>query len=194
MFSPSAAIRNKNGDNGSPCLNPLSILKSFVAEPLTRTDMGAVIMQASPAVPKITFHARKQVAEELERQVANLKAQEQHTIDELKRMKQDHDATMAKLEKEMAELKKEFVLAKWSAVEEFKSSDEFHEVVKWATSRFYGKGFDLCKLQIRRLHPDLNIQDLQIDVDLGKEEEGDEEEKGEKEEEKAEIDDNPPPK
>ena len=63
--------------------------------------------------------------------------------------------------------------------------------MKKVASKYFGKGFDLCKKQIGRLHPELDIQDLQINTDLVKEEE---ENKGEEEMgEDGELDDNPPP-
>src|SRR4051812_11277682 len=37
-LKPFAAIRNKNGDNGSPCLNPRRTLNSFVGLPFTSTE------------------------------------------------------------------------------------------------------------------------------------------------------------
>ncbi|GFY87566.1 hypothetical protein Acr_05g0012050 [Actinidia rufa] len=102
-----------------------------------------------------------------------------HALGELKRMKEDHNATMARLDKEMTEIKAESVLAKNSAIEEYKDSDDFYEAVEWEASQFYGKGFDMCKKQIRCLHPELDIQDLQINTDLVEEEE-EEEKRGER--------------
>ncbi|GFS32961.1 hypothetical protein Acr_00g0025600 [Actinidia rufa] len=113
----------------------------------------------------------------------------QHAIGELKRMKEDSDATMARLESEIAELKKQSVLTKESVIEEYKSSDDFYEVVELATSRYFGEGFDFCKKKIGCLHPDLDIYDIGIDADLVEEEEEDEED----EEEKDEINNNSPP-
>ena len=43
-------------------------------------------------------------------------------------------------------------------------------------SRYFGEGFDLCKKQIGRLHPEIDIQDMEIDHELAQEEE--DEEKG----------------
>ncbi|GFS41581.1 hypothetical protein Acr_00g0075200 [Actinidia rufa] len=54
-------------------------------------------------------------------------------------------------------------------------------------SKYFGEGFDFYKRQLGYLHPDLDMQDMRIDVDLLEEEEGKEEEKeGEKEEEREE--------
>ena len=54
-----------------------------------------------------------------------------------------------------------------------------------ATSTYFREGFDLCKKQIGLLHLDLNIQDIQTDFKLVKEDWG---------EEKDELDANPPSK
>ena len=89
-------------------------------------------------------------------------------------MKKDRDSTVKKIEKEIVELQANDVLAKKSAIEEFKSSDDFQEVVEQATSKYFGEGFDLCKKKISILHPDLDILDIQIDPDLVDEDEEEE--------------------
>lgn len=43
---PSAAIINKNGESGSPCLNPLLTSKSYAGLPITRTDIELEKTQA----------------------------------------------------------------------------------------------------------------------------------------------------
>ena len=43
-----------------------------------------------------------------------------------------------------------------------------------AVSLYFGEGFNLCKKQIGVLHPNLDIQDLQINPDLVDEDEEDE--------------------
>ncbi|GFZ06626.1 hypothetical protein Acr_18g0007960 [Actinidia rufa] len=58
--------------------------------------------------------------------------------------------------------------AKESAVEEFKSLLEFMVAVEDFASKYFGEGFDFCKAQLRRHHPDLTI-DLEgtvVDQDL----------------------------
>ncbi|GFY94104.1 hypothetical protein Acr_09g0005500 [Actinidia rufa] len=64
---------------------------------------------------------------ELEGKVAELRTREQHAIKELRRMKEDRDAAVERLEKEVAELKYKEALAKKSAIEEYKSLDDFQE-------------------------------------------------------------------
>ena len=69
-------------------------------------------------------HAQ-QHATKLEGQEAELGAWEQKAIEELKKMKEDRDATVEKLEKDIVELKEKEVLAKKSSIEEYKSLDDF---------------------------------------------------------------------
>ncbi|GFZ05189.1 hypothetical protein Acr_17g0007610 [Actinidia rufa] len=100
--------------------------------------------------------------------------------------------------KEVDKLKEKELLAKKSSIEEYKSSDEFQEVVEQEASRYFGEGFDLCKKQINCLHPNLNIQDMGIDAELAEEEEEEEEkeehgEKEEKSEEKGKPNNSPAP-
>ena len=77
--------------------------------------------------------------------MVDLWAQEQKATEELQKMKEDRDATVAKLEEEIAELKAKEVLAKKSSIKEYKSSDDFHEAVVQATSKYFVEGFDFCK-------------------------------------------------
>ena len=78
---------------------------------------------------------------------------------------------MARLEKEMAELKKK-------AIEECKSSGDFQEAIEFMASKYFCEGFDFYKRQIGHLHPNLGIQDMGIDTQMLEEEE--KEENGEK--------------
>ncbi|GFY85266.1 hypothetical protein Acr_04g0000040 [Actinidia rufa] len=103
---------------------------------------------------------------ELEGQVADIGAREQKAIKELKRMKEDRDATIQKLEEENTELKVKEVLTKKSIIEEYKSSDDFQEAMEQVASRYFGEGFDLCKKQVEHLYLELDLQDMQIDDEL----------------------------
>ncbi|GFZ06617.1 hypothetical protein Acr_18g0007870 [Actinidia rufa] len=58
-------------------------------------------------------------------QVVEIGAQEQQAVEELRKMKEDRDANMAMLEVEVAEIKKKEALAKKSAIELYKSLDDF---------------------------------------------------------------------
>ena len=81
-------------------------------------------------------------------------------------------------------MKKNEALAKKSAIEKYKSSDDFQEAIEFTASKYFGEGFNFYKRQINRLHHDLNIQDMGIDAELLEEEE-----KEEKEEEKEKEND-----
>ncbi|GFZ17082.1 hypothetical protein Acr_26g0003520 [Actinidia rufa] len=116
----------------------------------------------------------QQLAKELEGKMAKIEAWEQQVIEELSKMKEDRDATMARL-----------------------SSDDFLKAVEFTASKYFGKGFDFCKRQISHLHPDLDIHGMGIDTDLleeEKEKENEEENEEEKEEKKeGELDNSPTP-
>ena len=81
---------------------------------------------------------------------------------------------MERHQKEMVEIRRKEALVKSSAINEFKSLDECKEAVEGVASLYFGKGFDLCKKQIGILHPNLDIQDLQINLDLIDEDEEEE--------------------
>ncbi|GFS29092.1 hypothetical protein Acr_00g0005310 [Actinidia rufa] len=116
-------------------------------------------------------YARAKSIRSKEGPVVELSDQEQKAIEELQKMREEQDATVARLDVEMAELKKK-------AIAEFKAS----KAVEFTASRYFSKGFDFYKRQINCLHPVLNIQGMGIDIDLFvKEEEEEEEEEEEKE-------------
>ncbi|GFZ14455.1 hypothetical protein Acr_24g0006450 [Actinidia rufa] len=102
-----------------------------------------------------------------------------------------------RLEKEVAELKKNEALTKKSAIEEYKSLDDFQEAIEFTASKYFGEGFDFCKRRIGHIHPDLDIQDMGIDVEQIEEEEDEEEPREEKEKDEeqkeGEPDNNPVP-
>ena len=110
-------------------------------------------------------------------------------------MEDERDATINKLKKEIFELKKKEVLARKSAIEEYKPFNDFHEAVVQAASKYLGEEFDLCKKQIGLLYPELDIYGLKIDNELAREEDESEDKSEEKEEErereKGEQDNNP---
>ncbi|GFS40109.1 hypothetical protein Acr_00g0066810 [Actinidia rufa] len=64
---------------------------------------------------------------------------------------------LAKLEEEVAELKKNKALAKKKAVEEYKTSEDFNKAIENASSKYFGEGFDFCKRQFTCHHPNLGI-------------------------------------
>ncbi|GFS38938.1 hypothetical protein Acr_00g0060360 [Actinidia rufa] len=113
----------------------------------------------------------KKVAADLEQQLAESRAREQQTNHELAKTKSDQDSLTGKLERSgvlVNELREALNKAKESTVEEFKSSSEFMVAVEDSASKYFGEGFDFCKVQLRRHHPDLAI-DLEgtvVDQDL----------------------------
>ncbi|GFY95628.1 hypothetical protein Acr_10g0010130 [Actinidia rufa] len=100
------------------------------------------------------------------------------------KLKAKSDALARLEEEEVAELKKNKVLAKEKTVEEYKSSEDFQEAMESAASKYFGEGFDFCKRQLAHHHPNLGIDldDMGLDYDLLKEEEDDAEDEGGKEE------------
>ncbi|GFY86209.1 hypothetical protein Acr_04g0009470 [Actinidia rufa] len=88
---------------------------------------------------------------------------------------------VARSEVEVYELKKNKARAKKKAVEDYKSSNDFQEVVESATSKYFGEGFNLYKRQLAHHHLNLGIDldDMGLDHDLLEVEKDDAEEKGE---------------
>ena len=80
-------------------------------------------------------------------------------------------------------------------MDKFKSLSDFLGAVEDATSKYFGKGFDFYKRQLRRHHPDLaiNLEDMGLDHDLLVEEDEDEEGEGADEKTVEKGDANPPP-
>ncbi|GFZ04834.1 hypothetical protein Acr_17g0004060 [Actinidia rufa] len=114
-------------------------------------------------------------------------SREQQSLDELAKAKGDRDSLADHLGKSGAlvnELREALNKAKESAVEEFKSSSEFMVAVEDAASKYFGEGFNFCKVQLRRHHPDLavDLEGTVVDQDLLAElDEAEEEKTGEQE-------------
>ena len=134
----------------------------------------AMTQQANARSIRDEMIQAQNVAKELEGWVTELRAEKQHVIKELSRMKEERDANLEKLQKEVAELKENEPLTKESAVEEYKPSNDFQEVVAKTTSTYFSEGFELCKKHIGLFHPNLDIQDLQINLEMADEEEDEE--------------------
>ncbi|GFZ18369.1 hypothetical protein Acr_27g0001080 [Actinidia rufa] len=80
--------------------------------------------------------------------------------DELAKMKSDRDSLADKVKRSgtlVVEMREALSKAKESAVEEFKSSSEFMVAIEDSASKYFGEGFDFCKVQLCRHHPDLAI-------------------------------------
>ncbi|GFZ07005.1 hypothetical protein Acr_18g0011750 [Actinidia rufa] len=80
--------------------------------------------------------------------------------DELAKTKSDRDSLADKVERSgvlVVELREALSKAKEFVVEEFKSSSEFVVAIEDSASKYFGEGFDFCKVQLRQHHPDLAI-------------------------------------
>ena len=137
---------------------------------------------------------------DLEQQLAEARTWEQQVSDEFAKLKDERDTLADKVEKSgilVVELREAVTRAKKSVVEEFKSSSDFLGAVEDAASKYFGEGFDFCKQQLRRHHPELTIdlEGMGLNHDLLAEEDKDEEGEGVNEEtgEKDKGDTNPPP-
>ncbi|GFS33127.1 hypothetical protein Acr_00g0026490 [Actinidia rufa] len=97
-----------------------------------------------------------------------------------KKLKEKIEA-VARLEAEVAELKKNEALTKGKAIKEYKSLNDFQEAVKSVAFKYFGEGFDFYKRQLAQHHPNLSIDldGMGLDHDLLKEEDEEEEETGE---------------
>ncbi|GFZ05830.1 hypothetical protein Acr_17g0014020 [Actinidia rufa] len=131
----------------------------------------ALVLSSSLAVQ--SREAREQAslqegrAASMETEVARL----QKANDELAKTKSDQDSLVYKFERLgilVVKLREALDKAKESAVEEFKSSSEFVVAVEDSASKYFGKGFDFCKVQLRRHHPDvaIDLEGTMVDQDL----------------------------
>ncbi|GFS34931.1 hypothetical protein Acr_00g0036810 [Actinidia rufa] len=136
----------------------------------TATKLFHVISQALVLGSSLAVHSRE-AGEKESLQEGRVTSMETEANDELAKMKSDRDSLADKLERSgvlVNELREALNKAKESAVEEFKSSSEFVVAVEDSASKYLREGFDFCKVQLRRHHPDLAI-DLEgtvVDQDL----------------------------
>ena len=135
---------------------------------------------------------------DLEQQLAEARTREQQVSNKFAKLKDERDTLADKVEKSgilVVELRESMTRAKKLAVEEFKSSSNFLGAVEDVASKYFGEGFDFCKRQLRRHHPDLaiNLEDMGLDHDLLAKEDEDEEGEGVNEETCEKGDANPFP-
>ncbi|GFY87393.1 hypothetical protein Acr_05g0010320 [Actinidia rufa] len=100
----------------------------------------------------------QKIAADLEQQLAESRACEQQTHDELAKMKSDRDLLADKFEKSgalMNEMREALDKARESAVEEFKSSSEFVVAVEDFASKYFGEGFDFARCNFAGIIPTL---------------------------------------
>ncbi|GFY98988.1 hypothetical protein Acr_13g0003890 [Actinidia rufa] len=125
----------------------------------TATKLFHVIGQALVLGSSLAIRSRE-AGEQASLQEGRSRAHEQQANDELAKMKSDRELLTDKLERSnllVNELREALDKAKESAVEEFKSSSEFMVAIEDSASKYFGKGFDFCKVQLRQQHPDLAI-------------------------------------
>ncbi|GFZ16471.1 hypothetical protein Acr_25g0008800 [Actinidia rufa] len=176
-----------DGDETLPCDRPGTFRGAFQLEAEEQMSL-----QEGRAASMETEIARLQkVAADLERQLAESRAREQQANDELAKAKSDRDLLSDKFERSgmlVNELREALNKSKEFVVEEFKSSSEFMVAVEDSASKYFGEGFNFCKVQLHRYHPYLAIdlegtvvnQDLLAEQDEA-EEENDKEKTGEDE-------------
>ncbi|GFS41690.1 hypothetical protein Acr_00g0075820 [Actinidia rufa] len=141
----------------------------------------ASLQEGRAASMEIEIARLQKFAADLDQQLAESRAREQQANDELAKAKSDRDSLSDQCGRSgvlVNELREALNKSKDSAVEEFKSSSEFMVAVEDAASKYFGEGFNFCKVQLRRHHPDLAI-DLEgtvVDQDLlAEQDEADEE-------------------
>ncbi|GFY95598.1 hypothetical protein Acr_10g0009830 [Actinidia rufa] len=91
----------------------------------------------------------QKLSADLEQQLAEARAHKQQANDNLAKMKSNQDSLADKFERSgvlVVELREALDKAKESAVEEFKSSSEFLVAVEDSASKYFGEGFEFCKV------------------------------------------------
>ncbi|GFS40594.1 hypothetical protein Acr_00g0069460 [Actinidia rufa] len=161
-----------NGDEAFLCVIGQALVLGSSLVVCSREAGEQASLQEGRVASMETEVARLQkLAADLEQQLAESRAREQQANNELAKMKSDRDSLTDKLDRLgvlVKELREALNKANESTVEEFKSSSEFVVAVEDSASKYFGEGFDFCKVQLRRHHPDLAI-DLEgtvVDQDL----------------------------
>ena len=107
-------------------------------------------------------------------------------VEELK----EKSETVARLEAEVAGMKKNEAISQNRIIEEFKSFENYQEEVENAVSKYFSKSFDFCKRQLAHHHPNLGIDldGMGMDYDMFEKKEAGKDKEGDKEEEEQEKD------
>ncbi|GFY80650.1 hypothetical protein Acr_01g0004590 [Actinidia rufa] len=116
----------------------------------------------------------------LEQKLAEARAREQQTGDDLAKMKEERDASVDKFERSgvlVVELREAFTRAKDSIVEEFKSSSEFLGAMEDATSKYFSEGFANGSFADIILNLAIDLEGMDLDQNLLANEDEAEEEK-----------------
>ncbi|GFY92423.1 hypothetical protein Acr_08g0008190 [Actinidia rufa] len=117
----------------------------------------ASLQEGRVASMKTEVARLQKLAADFEQQLAESRAREQQANDELAKAKSDRDLLSDQCGRSgvlVNELREALNKSKDSAVEEFKSLLEFMVAVEDAAFKYFGEGFNFCKVQLRRHHPD----------------------------------------
>ncbi|GFS40582.1 hypothetical protein Acr_00g0069410 [Actinidia rufa] len=147
------------------------VLSSSLAVRSREVGEQASLKEERAASMETKIARLQKVAADLEQQLAESRAREHQANDNLAKAKSDRDSLSDKFGRSgvlVNELREALNKSKEFAVEEFKSSLEFMVAVEDSASKYFGEGFNFCKVQLRRHHSDLAI-DLDgtvVDQDL----------------------------
>ncbi|GFS35812.1 hypothetical protein Acr_00g0042240 [Actinidia rufa] len=114
----------------------------------TATKLFHVIGQALVLSSSLAVRSRE-AGEQASLQEGRVASMETEANDELAKMKSDRDSLADKVERSgvlVVELREALSKAKESAIEEFKSSSEFVVAIEDSASKYFGEGFDFCKV------------------------------------------------
>ncbi|GFY81103.1 hypothetical protein Acr_01g0009120 [Actinidia rufa] len=128
------------------------VLGSSLAVRSREAGEQASLQEGRAASMKTEIARLQKVAADLEQQLAESRAREQQANDELAKAKSDRDLLSDKFERSgmlVNELREALNKSKEFAVEEFKSSSEFMVAVEDSASKYFGEGFNFCKVQLR---------------------------------------------
>ncbi|GFY95483.1 hypothetical protein Acr_10g0008680 [Actinidia rufa] len=191
ILGPTASIL------GSPSVAE-KLLRSSLAVWSREAGEQASFQEGRAASMETEVAHLQKLSADLEQQLAKARVCEQQANDELAKTKSDRDSLANKVERSrvlVVELREALGKAKESAVEEFKSSSEFVVAVEDSASRYFGEGFDFCKVQLCQHHPNLaiDLEGTMVDQDLlAEQDEAAEEKKKEKFGENEEVKKIPP--
>ncbi|GFZ10826.1 hypothetical protein Acr_22g0002240 [Actinidia rufa] len=154
-------------------LGSLSLAEKIIGRVILPSDKEKVDKLTLDQVVTRFFHAIGQQAVVLG---SSLEIQSREARDEVTLQQGQVDSLegemLAKSEILVAELRQRVAHSKKLAMEDFKSLD-FQDAVETTASKYFGEGFDFCKWQLHRHHPDLviDLEGMGLNHDLLEEEE-----------------------
>ncbi|GFY90863.1 hypothetical protein Acr_07g0010590 [Actinidia rufa] len=111
------------GLNASMLKNPKKLFEGVIP-PFDREEVGKLDLDR--VISKLFYKHGRELRDGAMTQQARAKSVGiEMAIDELRKLREEQDATVEGLEKEVTELNKKEVLTKKSAIQEYKSSDDF---------------------------------------------------------------------